>query len=78
MNFWVISGLYLGIAGIGVGIFLWGKPDGNSLFDRLYRIVCVHGPRLLKQALEKIFGKRAAIFLDDAWVYVCYTSNPIV
>lgn len=78
MNFWAISGLYLGIAGIGVGIFLWGKPDGNSLFDRLYRIVCVHCPQLLKKGVEKVFGKRASNFLDAAWVYVCYTSNPIV
>jgi len=78
MNFWVVSGCYLGIAFLGIGIFIWGKPEGNSLFDRLYQIVCQQAPRLLKQGLDKVFGKRAGKFLDWLWVYICYTSNPIV
>lgn len=78
MNLILVTLLYVTVGGLGVGIFLWGKPDGNSLFDRLYRVVCIHGPRLLKKALEKCFGKRGPAALDAAWVYVCYTSNPIV
>mmetsp|Transcript_155717 Transcript_155717/g.269904 ORF Transcript_155717/g.269904 Transcript_155717/m.269904 type:complete len:364 (-) Transcript_155717:55-1146(-) len=78
MNFIVITLLYVVVGGLGVGIFLWGKPDGNSMFDRLYRIVCMHFPQYLKKALEKCFGKRAPAFLDWLWNYICYTSNPMV
>eukprot|EP00927_Polykrikos_kofoidii_P030119 TRINITY_DN2597_c0_g1_i1.p1 TRINITY_DN2597_c0_g1~~TRINITY_DN2597_c0_g1_i1.p1 ORF type:complete len:409 (+),score=68.24 TRINITY_DN2597_c0_g1_i1:119-1345(+) len=78
LNIWSITAFYIGIVGLGVGIFLWGKPQGNSLFDRLYQIVCIHTPRLLKKGLEKIFGKRAPAALDAIWVYLCYTSNPLV
>jgi palmitoyltransferase len=78
MNVWIVTGIYLAVAGLGVGIFLYGKPSGNSLFDRLYQIVCMQGPRLLKKVLEKVFGKRAPKMLDDLWTYLCYTSNPLV
>mmetsp|Transcript_73470 Transcript_73470/g.192680 ORF Transcript_73470/g.192680 Transcript_73470/m.192680 type:complete len:390 (-) Transcript_73470:47-1216(-) len=78
MNFYLITGLYLTIGGLGVGIFLWGKPDGNSLFDRLYRLVCRQCPWALKKALEKCCGPRAPAALDAAWNYVCFKSNPIV
>ena len=36
------------------------------------------GAILSPEALEKVFGKRAPAVLDAAWVYVCYTSNPLV
>eukprot|EP00435_Cladocopium_sp_Y103_P004092 s934_g1.t1 len=75
--YWTIAG-YILVGGGGVGVFLWGKEHGNSIFDRLYRIFCMHLPRLLKKGLEKCFGKRAPACLDAAWVYVCYTSNPLV
>mmetsp|Transcript_11359 Transcript_11359/g.25444 ORF Transcript_11359/g.25444 Transcript_11359/m.25444 type:complete len:380 (-) Transcript_11359:194-1333(-) len=78
MNFLAVTAIYVVVGGLGVGIFLWGKPDGNSLFDRLYRVICVHLPGALKKALEKCCGKRAPKALDAAWVYVCYTSNPLV
>merc|ERR1719245_2437416 len=78
MNFYAITACYLVVGGVGVGIFLWGKPDGNSLFDRLYRLVCVHTPWALKKVLEKCFGPRAPAFLDWLWEYICYRSNPIV
>mmetsp|Transcript_49545 Transcript_49545/g.146381 ORF Transcript_49545/g.146381 Transcript_49545/m.146381 type:complete len:388 (-) Transcript_49545:39-1202(-) len=78
MNFYLITGLYLTIGGTGVGIFLWGKPDGNSLFDRLYRLVCIQFPRGLKKVLEKCCGPRAPAALDATWNYLCYQSNPIV
>ncbi|CAE7824704.1 PAT17 [Symbiodinium sp. CCMP2592] len=76
--FYVTIAAYILIGGVGVGIFLWGKEHGNSFFDKLYRLFCMHFPRLLKKALEKVFGKRAPAVLDAAWVYVCYTSNPLV
>lgn len=75
--YWTIAG-YILVGGGGVGVFLWGKEHGDSIFDRLYRIFCMHLPRLLKKGLEKCFGKRAPACLDAAWVYVCYTSNPLV
>lgn len=78
MNFYAITACYLLVGGLGVGIFLYGKPDGNSLFDKLYRIVCQKFPWALKKVLEKTCGKRAPAFLDWLWNYVCYTSNPIV
>mmetsp|Transcript_62725 Transcript_62725/g.141637 ORF Transcript_62725/g.141637 Transcript_62725/m.141637 type:complete len:392 (-) Transcript_62725:117-1292(-) len=78
MNFYVVTAFYLVVGGLGVGIFLWGKPDGNSLFDRLYRIVCVHFPSALKKLLERCCGKRAPAFLDWLWNYLCYRSNPVV
>mmetsp|Transcript_100148 Transcript_100148/g.312023 ORF Transcript_100148/g.312023 Transcript_100148/m.312023 type:complete len:378 (+) Transcript_100148:96-1229(+) len=78
MNFYAITAFYLVVGGLGVGIFLWGKPDGNSLFDRLYRFICVHLPWFLKKALEKCCGKRAPAALDWLWNYICYRSNPIV
>mmetsp|Transcript_23248 Transcript_23248/g.66076 ORF Transcript_23248/g.66076 Transcript_23248/m.66076 type:complete len:382 (-) Transcript_23248:118-1263(-) len=78
MNFYVITACYLTAGGLGVGIFLWGKPDGNSLFDRLYRLICLHLPWALKKALEKCCGKRAPAALDWLWNYLCYRSNPIV
>ncbi|CAE7441574.1 PAT17 [Symbiodinium natans] len=76
--FYITIAAYIVIGGVGVGIFLWGKEHGNSIFDKLYRLFCLHFPRLLKKALEKVFGKRAPAALDAAWVYVCYTSNPLV
>lgn len=78
MNFYLITSLYVGVGGLAVGIFLWGKPDGNSMFDRAYRIVCVHLPWLLKKILEKSCGKRAPQVLDKIWDYLCYQSNPLV
>mmetsp|Transcript_32822 Transcript_32822/g.83711 ORF Transcript_32822/g.83711 Transcript_32822/m.83711 type:complete len:389 (+) Transcript_32822:166-1332(+) len=78
MNIYFITGIYLTIGGVGVGIFLWGKPDGNSLFDRLYRVICVNLPWAMKKALQKCFGPRAPAVLDRAWNYLCYQSNPIV
>lgn len=78
MNVWIVSGIYLAIAGLAVGIFLYGKPAGNSLFDRLYQFVCIMLPRLLKRMLERCCGKRAPAFLDKAWVYIAYSSNPLV
>ena len=73
---------YIVVGGAGVGVFLYGKEHGNSIFDRLYRIFCMHLPRVLKKAfkgltgwstrcqgLEKVFGKRAPAALDAAWVY---------
>lgn len=78
MNFYLITSFYVVGGGLGVGIFLWGKPDGNSLFDRLYRVVCVHFPWALKKALEKCCGRRGPAALDATWNYVCYTSNPLV
>mmetsp|Transcript_76068 Transcript_76068/g.212589 ORF Transcript_76068/g.212589 Transcript_76068/m.212589 type:complete len:372 (+) Transcript_76068:115-1230(+) len=78
MNFYTITALYAVFGGLGIGIFLWGKPDGNSMFDRLYRLICQQLPAGIKRALEKCCGKRAPAFLDWLWNYVCYTSNPIV
>jgi palmitoyltransferase len=78
MNFYAVTALYVTIGGLGVGIFLWGKPEGNSLFDRLYQLVCVWAPRALKKALGKCFGPRAPAFLDWLWNYLCYTSNPLI
>eukprot|EP00929_Paragymnodinium_shiwhaense_P058449 TRINITY_DN29268_c0_g1_i1.p1 TRINITY_DN29268_c0_g1~~TRINITY_DN29268_c0_g1_i1.p1 ORF type:complete len:389 (+),score=97.26 TRINITY_DN29268_c0_g1_i1:169-1335(+) len=78
MNIWVITGIYVGIAALGVGVFLYGKAEGGSLFDRLYQLVCITLPRLLKQVLAKIFGQKAPDALDGCWQYVCYRSNPIV
>mmetsp|Transcript_38103 Transcript_38103/g.100646 ORF Transcript_38103/g.100646 Transcript_38103/m.100646 type:complete len:379 (+) Transcript_38103:112-1248(+) len=78
MNFYIITAGYLLVGGVGVGIFIWGKAEGNSFFDKLYRLVCVAAPRLLKSALAKCFGPRAPAALDAAWEYVCFKSNPIV
>mmetsp|Transcript_84179 Transcript_84179/g.272108 ORF Transcript_84179/g.272108 Transcript_84179/m.272108 type:complete len:382 (+) Transcript_84179:113-1258(+) len=78
MNFYVITGGYVVAGGLAVGIFLYGKSDGNSFFDKAYRIFCVHCPRLLKKGLTKCCGKRAPAALDAAWDYVCYKNNPIV
>eukprot|EP00931_Biecheleriopsis_adriatica_P000942 TRINITY_DN10110_c0_g1_i1.p1 TRINITY_DN10110_c0_g1~~TRINITY_DN10110_c0_g1_i1.p1 ORF type:complete len:382 (+),score=59.99 TRINITY_DN10110_c0_g1_i1:41-1186(+) len=79
MNFFYVSiAVYVVVGGVGVGIFLWGKENGNSIFDKLYRVFCMHCPRLLKKGLEKCCGKRAPAVLDAIWVYVCYTSNPLV
>mmetsp|Transcript_86110 Transcript_86110/g.278638 ORF Transcript_86110/g.278638 Transcript_86110/m.278638 type:complete len:379 (-) Transcript_86110:89-1225(-) len=78
MNFYAVIACYVCVGGLGVGIFLWGKPNGNSLFDRLYRLVCVHCPWALKKVLEKCCGKRAPAALDWLWTYLCYRSNPTV
>jgi len=78
MNIYIILGAYFVIGGLAVGIFLYGKADGNSLFDRLYRLLCMQLPSLLKKGLEKCFGKRAPELLDRVWVYLCFTSNPLV
>lgn len=78
MAFIWITLTYVVLGFSAVGIFLWGKPDGNSLFDRAYRVVCVYAPRLLKKGLEKCCGKRAPKLLDAIWTYLCFTSNPLV
>lgn len=78
MEFILITVGYVLVVGLGVGVFLWGKPDGNSLFDRIYRFACVHLPRLLKKFLEKSLGKKAPAAVDRYWNYICYTNNPIV
>jgi len=76
--FYLTISLYISIGGVGVGVFLYGKENGNSIFDKLYRIFCMQCPKLLKKALEKCCGKRAPAVLDAIWNYVCYTSNPLV
>jgi len=78
MNFYAVVAIYLGVAGTGVSVFLWGKPEGNSLFDRIYRLICVHVPWALKAILTKCCGKRGPAAVDAAWEYVCFTSNPLV
>mmetsp|Transcript_130 Transcript_130/g.383 ORF Transcript_130/g.383 Transcript_130/m.383 type:complete len:400 (-) Transcript_130:39-1238(-) len=78
MNLIVLGGVYLVAGGLGIGIFLWGKPDGNSIFDRLYRLVCVLLPNGIKTVVRKTIGQRAVDFLDWLWEYICYTSNPLV
>eukprot|EP00928_Gymnodinium_smaydae_P066222 TRINITY_DN49261_c0_g1_i1.p1 TRINITY_DN49261_c0_g1~~TRINITY_DN49261_c0_g1_i1.p1 ORF type:complete len:382 (+),score=44.97 TRINITY_DN49261_c0_g1_i1:174-1319(+) len=78
MNFWIISGLYLGAAGLGVGMMLYGKPSGNSMFDRLYQVICMWLPRTLKRVMLRCCGKRAPEYLDRIWTYLCYTCNPLV
>lgn len=78
MSVLVVSFIYVLIGGLGVGIFLWGKPDGNSLFDRAYRLICQHTPRAIKRVLRKVLGQRAVTFLDNTWEYLCYTVNPAV
>ena len=78
MNLALLTAVYAVIGALGLGIFLWGKPNGNSIFDRLYRAVCVNTPRALKSVLRRIFGPKGADFLDWLWEYVCYTSNPLV
>ena len=41
------------------GVFLWGKEHGNSIFDRLYRMICMYLPALLKKVgVAKDFGAR--------------------
>eukprot|EP00441_Pelagodinium_beii_P033160 CAMPEP_0197641026 /NCGR_PEP_ID=MMETSP1338-20131121/15108_1 /TAXON_ID=43686 ORGANISM="Pelagodinium beii, Strain RCC1491" /NCGR_SAMPLE_ID=MMETSP1338 /ASSEMBLY_ACC=CAM_ASM_000754 /LENGTH=375 /DNA_ID=CAMNT_0043213925 /DNA_START=70 /DNA_END=1194 /DNA_ORIENTATION=+ len=76
--FYISIFAYVSIGGIGVSVFLWGKENGNSIFDKLYRLFCMQFPQLLKKALEKCCGKRAPAVLDAIWTYVCYTSNPLV
>lgn len=68
-----------GVVGVtAVGVFLWGKPEGNSIFDRLYRLFCQHLPHYVKLFLGKLCGQRAPDALDWCWNYVCFTSNPII
>lgn len=77
-HFFCITGGFCATVALGVGIFLWGKPNGNSLFDRLYVLVCMRFPALIKRVLERCFGPRAPAALDATWEYVCFTSNPFV
>lgn len=53
---------YIVVGGAGVGVFLYGKEHGNSIFDRLYRIFCMHLPRVLKKAFK---GHRAYRVVDS-------------
>mmetsp|Transcript_42823 Transcript_42823/g.121020 ORF Transcript_42823/g.121020 Transcript_42823/m.121020 type:complete len:385 (+) Transcript_42823:143-1297(+) len=78
MNFWLITAIYVSIGVFVIGVFIWGKGEGTSCFDRAYRVMCVHFPTALKWALQKCFGPRAPAALDAAWTYLCYRSNPIV
>mmetsp|Transcript_11717 Transcript_11717/g.33739 ORF Transcript_11717/g.33739 Transcript_11717/m.33739 type:complete len:383 (+) Transcript_11717:133-1281(+) len=78
MNFWLITALYVSVGVLGIGVFIWGKGEGKSCFDRAYRVICIHFPAALKWALKKCFGPRAPAVLDAVWTYLCYKSNPIV
>lgn len=78
MNFYIITLVYLLVIGLGVGVFLRGRSEGNSLFDRLYQIFCMKLPRSIKWALEKMCGPRAPAALDAGWTYLCYQTNPLV
>eukprot|EP00933_Yihiella_yeosuensis_P046063 TRINITY_DN41531_c0_g1_i1.p1 TRINITY_DN41531_c0_g1~~TRINITY_DN41531_c0_g1_i1.p1 ORF type:complete len:383 (+),score=40.72 TRINITY_DN41531_c0_g1_i1:52-1200(+) len=78
MNFYLIIALYVLIGGLGIGIFIYGTENGNSIFSHLYRFICIKTPRAIKRVLEKCFGKRAPEAMDACWMYVAYTSNPIV
>mmetsp|Transcript_34222 Transcript_34222/g.76689 ORF Transcript_34222/g.76689 Transcript_34222/m.76689 type:complete len:132 (+) Transcript_34222:79-474(+) len=78
MAFMYLIFVYIAVVGFGVAVFIYGKAEGNSLFDRAYRFVAVHLPGGLKWALATIFGPRGPAALDSAWQYVCWTSNPLV
>lgn len=78
MNFIWITVAYLSVVALGVAVFIWGKPRGNSLFDRLYQVFCIHFPRLCKVALLKCCGPRAPAALDATWTYIAFSSNPLV
>lgn len=78
MNVWILFAIYAALALLSLGVFLWGRPDGNSPFDRLYRLIRLQIPRWIKLALRKCCGKRGPAALDAAWNYVCNQSNPLV
>mmetsp|Transcript_98218 Transcript_98218/g.204851 ORF Transcript_98218/g.204851 Transcript_98218/m.204851 type:complete len:389 (+) Transcript_98218:204-1370(+) len=78
MNFYLLTAGYVVAGGLAVTIFIWGKADGSSFFDKCYRIVCVYLPRTLKSVLLKCCGPRGPAALDRTWDYLCYKTNPLV
>eukprot|EP00397_Hematodinium_sp_SG-2012_P019859 GEMP01020430.1.p1 GENE.GEMP01020430.1~~GEMP01020430.1.p1 ORF type:complete len:443 (+),score=69.60 GEMP01020430.1:169-1497(+) len=70
--------LYAAVVSIGAAIFLYGRPDGNSIFDRLYRLFATHLPNIIKRILQLFCGARGPRALDSVWDYVVWQCNPIV
>jgi len=78
MNFWLMMLLYIGGVGGFVSILIFGKQDGNSFFDKMYRVVCIHFPETFKHGLRCIFGEWAVRAVDATWEYVVWRNNPLV
>lgn len=70
MHFYEITACYLFFGGLGVSIFLWGRPEGTSLLDRLHRLLCHRFPNSLKRALASCCGRGAPALLGWLWNYV--------
>ncbi|KAF4694099.1 zinc finger protein [Perkinsus olseni] len=80
MNFFVAVGIYLAVVGFGMAVFLLGKSDGNSVFDRVYRAATEYVPNAIKFVLRILCcgSDRGGVALDSAWNYTCNEANPIV
>ena len=69
---------FQGVIGGAVGAALIGRADGNSVFDKIYGVLYVHFPRILKNVLRMIFGERAVHAVNNFWDYVVWQNNPLV
>lgn len=78
MNFYTLAAIYSALGGLGLGAFLWGTPGGDSLFDRLYRLLCQHLPSATRGALQSCCGRRAPAALDRLLGCGCCASSPAV
>ena len=78
LNFWGLLVVYVVLIFGGLGIFLYGKSDGDSFFDKAYRVINVHIPNGLKWLTRKLIGERGPQALDAIWSYLAYECNPLV
>jgi len=78
MNFWIICVAYVVIVAGVLVVMAKGKTEGNSIFDKLYRVFCIHFPQTLLQIARLLFGERGSKFLVDCWDYVAWKNNPLV
>lgn len=74
----MLMGLYLLFVLVVLLIMFRGRGDSNSIFDRVYRLVCVHLPNGIKSVARLLCGERGPRALDATWEYIAWSNNPLV
>ena len=54
----IVTAAYLLVVGVGAGIFLWGKPEGNSTLE----LLLLPAPPYFCEHVADIYGQLACTF----------------
>ncbi|CAD7964456.1 unnamed protein product [Amoebophrya sp. A120] len=69
---------YVLIITFGAAVFLKGKPEGNSFFDKSWRFFVQTVPKAVIAVATTLCGQRGENAVRGCWNYVVWQNNPLV